>query len=597
MAIVPLEKLNLFGSADQKEAVLDELQQLGCVHLVSFGEPRKIDDSPDISSETRQAVKFLRSCPIRRRAVRSESNFQFEDVVHDARHVQQRQQRLQEERDELLLAIGNLTPWGDFRLPAEGELGTLRLWFYIVPHYRLRLLSQRDEAWQVVSRDRRFAYVIVISATEPEQMPVARVHVDDRPLSDLQQQLEEAEAELEELHWQRVALTRWSDLLARTIAVASDRAARQRAAYQAWSDPTLFVIQGWIPTADRERIREVSRAHSLGMTLEPPSDKDTPPTLLSNTGLTAGGQGAVTFYTTPAYRSWDPSSIVFFSFSIFFAMIMADAGYALVLGALLLILWRRIGRVSGGKRIRKLGVAIVVASVAYGVAVGSYFGLPPTSGSVLQTLHIINASDTTLMMQISIVLGAVHLSLANLALAWNRRWAPRMLASLGWVVMLAGGVSLGFGKTGMEPQTQLINCGVWSIVVGVFAVLLFSSERPWRTRKLGEHGLRLVDGLLSLTNISRAFGDVLSYLRLFALGLASAQLASTFNDLTYKASCCVGVGSLLAMVAVVFGHGLNFTLAIMSGVVHGLRLNCIEFFGWGLPEEGYPFRPFCKKAV
>lgn len=597
MAIVPLAKLNLFGSADQKEAVLDELQQLGCVHLVSFGQPQEIDDSPDISSETRQAVKYLRSCPIRRRAVSDDSDFQFEDVVREARYIELRQQQLQEDRDELLMAIGNLMPWGNFRLPAEGELGALRLWFYIVPHYRLRLLSQRDETWHVVSRDRRFAYVVVISAVEPEQMPVARVHLDGRPLRDLQQQLEETETELEELHWQRVTLTRWSDLLARTIALAGDQTARQHAARQAWSDPSLFVIQGWIPTVDKENISEFSRVHSLGMTIEPPSDNDTPPTLLSNTGLTAGGQGAVTFYTTPAYRSWDPSSIVFFSFSIFFAMIMADAGYALLLGGLVLLLWRRIGRLPGGKRLRTFGLAIVFASLGYGVAVGSYFGFPPGQRSFLQTLHVIDAADTTLMMQISIALGVAHLSLANLAKAWNRRWAPQMLGPLGWMVVLMGGLAMGFGRSGIEPQVALVKSGGWSIVMGVIAVLLFSSERPWRTRNLGQHGLRLVDGLLSLTNISRAFGDVLSYLRLFALGLASAQLASTFNDLTYKASCCFGVGSLLAVIVVAFGHGLNFALAIMSGVVHGLRLNCIEFFGWGLPEEGYPFEPFCRKAA
>ena len=91
--------------------------------------------------------------------------------------------------------------------------------------------------------------------------------------------------------------------------------------------------------------------------------------------------------------------------------------------------------------------------------------------------------------------------------------------------------------------------------------------------------------------------SVLSYLRLFALGLASTQLATTFNDLTFAASGSTTVGSLLAVIAVACGHGLNFVLAIMSGVVHGLRLNCIEFFGWGLSDEGYPFHPFSKKAT
>ncbi|HQZ67617.1 MAG TPA: V-type ATPase 116kDa subunit family protein, partial [Planctomycetaceae bacterium] len=202
-----------------------------------------------------------------------------------------------------------------------------------------------------------------------------------------------------------------------------------------------------------------------------------------------------------------------------------------------------------------------------------------------------------LMMQISVSVGVAHLAIANLALAWSRRWSMTMLSSIGWVAALVGGLGLGLGKSGASPQQSLIQYGTWFLAGGILSVLLFSSNRPIFTLSAKAHGQRLIDGLMSLTNISRAFGDVLSYLRLFALGLASAQLAGTFNDLTYKASCCVGVGSLLAIVAVVFGHGLNFVLAIMSGVVHGLRLNCIEFFGWSLPDEGYPFQPFCKRET
>jgi V/A-type H+-transporting ATPase subunit I len=278
-------------------------------------------------------------------------------------------------------------------------------------------------------------------------------------------------------------------------------------------------------------------------------------------------------------------------------MIMADAGYALLLGAILILFWRRLGRSLDGQRFRTLLLAIVVASVAYGIAVGSYFGLPPAKGTVLERLHVIDAANTTLMMQLSIAIGVAHLTLANLALAWNRRWSPLMLSSIGWVAVFLGGTALGFGKSGVGPQAALVQYGGWAIGAGLVAVLLFSSTRPILTLSLRDHRQRIIDGILALPNISRAFGDVLSYLRLFALGLASAQLAATFNELTYKASCCVGIGSLLAILVVVLGHGLNFTLAIMSGVVHGLRLNCIEFFGWTLLDEGYPFRPFCKKAV
>jgi V/A-type H+-transporting ATPase subunit I len=87
-------------------------------------------------------------------------------------------------------------------------------------------------------------------------------------------------------------------------------------------------------------------------------------------------------------------------------------------------------------------------------------------------------------------------------------------------------------------------------------------------------------------------------MRLFALGLASASLAGTFNGLASSVhNELPGLGLLAAILILVIGHGLNLGLSLMSGVVHGLRLNFIEFYKWGLPEEGTPFRKFARKEV
>ncbi len=598
MAIVPVAKVTLYGAADQKEAVIDGLQEMGCLHLLDLSQSRdEKAERQHLSPNAAQALKYLQACPTHRRAVKDGLNFQFDNVVDQVLSIEQQQQQLQAERDELQQSIAMLVPWGDFQLPTESEFGGLSFWFYAVPHYRLSSLEGSTATWRVVARDNRFAYVIVLSLDEPVGMPVPRTHLDDRPLSELQRRFETVEDQLEETHWQRVRLTRWIHQLSRTMGLAEDRAACERAAGQVFNDPSLFAIQGWTPQSMLEQIDSFARQRELGVTIEQPTAEDSPPTLLSNRGFAAGGEDAVTFYTTPAYRAWDPSGVVFLSFSLFFAMIMADAGYAMVLSILLLLFWRRLGKSAHTLRLRKLFVAIAVASIAYGVAIGSYFGFPPPTGSLVDKLNFIDASNTTGMMQISIAVGVVHLSIANLALAWSRRWSPMMLSSVGWVAALVGGLALGLGKSSTQPEQMLIQYGSWALETGLVGILLFSSPRPVFTWSAKDHAKRLIDGVLSLANISRAFGDVLSYLRLFALGLASAQLAATFNDLTYEASYSVGIGSLLAIVAVVLGHGLNFVLAIMSGVVHGLRLNCIEFFGWSLPDEGYPFQPFCRKAT
>jgi V/A-type H+-transporting ATPase subunit I len=105
-----------------------------------------------------------------------------------------------------------------------------------------------------------------------------------------------------------------------------------------------------------------------------------------------------------------------------------------------------------------------------------------------------------------------------------------------------------------------------------------------------------VDGFKGVAGLSKAFGDVLSYLRLFALGLASIKLAEAFNGLAAKSLSFKGVGILLALVVLLVGHSINLIMGIMGGVVHGLRLNVIEFFNWSLRGEGEQFHAFAVKG-
>jgi V/A-type H+-transporting ATPase subunit I len=114
---------------------------------------------------------------------------------------------------------------------------------------------------------------------------------------------------------------------------------------------------------------------------------------------------------------------------------------------------------------------------------------------------------------------------------------------------------------------------------------------------VGERPLmRVFRGFAALTGLSGAFGDVLSYMRLFALGLASASLAVAFNGMAGDVKEALpGVGFFFAIVVLLIGHTLNFVLSLSSGFIHGLRLNVIEFFKWGVKDEGTAYRPFERK--
>jgi len=335
------------------------------------------------------------------------------------------------------------------------------------------------------------------------------------------------------------------------------------------------------------------------VTIEPPAAADAPPTLLHNAEGIAGSEALVTFYKTPQYGSWDPSIVSFVSFAIFFAMIIADAAYGIVFALLTAFLWKKLGATQGGRRGRNMLVAIVAGTLFYGVLCGSYFGVSPSADSWLGRLRLIDSQSQAQMMPLTIIIGVIHLSLAHLVSAWLNRGRATALASLGWISVMIGATLAGMSvlvDISPERAEPLTQTGTVLLVGGLIAVLLFSSARPWRSLSIKNHAMRVLDGLQGLTNVSSLFGDALSYLRLFALGLASAKLSETFNGLGAAAWDNAGFGVIAAIAIVILGHTLNLLLSIMSGVVHGLRLNCIEFFKWSLPDEGYSFTAFAKKA-
>jgi V/A-type H+-transporting ATPase subunit I len=310
---------------------------------------------------------------------------------------------------------------------------------------------------------------------------------------------------------------------------------------------------------------------------------------MRNPPALAGGQDLVSFYTTPRYWLWDPSIIVFFSFALFFAMIFADAGYSALLGVVAAFLWKRLGRSEVGRRFRVLMGVLVGVGAGYGVMVGSYFGLSPPEGSILWHLKCLDMMNFDQMMKLSILTGASHLILANAVTAWHGRRSPAAAVAAAWVLVFAGGVAVWLGTSGRGDGVLLRNAGIAILAAGAAGIVLF-------TRREGPLWRRLLGGLQGLARLSNVFGDSLSYLRLFALGLASASLAGTFNDLAGQVREGVpGIGLLFALLILLLGHSLNFLLALASGVIHGLRLNFIEFFNWSISEEGRPFKAFARK--
>lgn len=588
MSILQLKKASLIGLTENKMHTLDRLQQLGLMHIIPLQEThlRAAQEATDINPELlKRSLQYLLSCQNKRRQVTRKNQLDLKKTLHEVDKNYSDRIALTERRDFLDKRIKDLAPWGEFSLPDLSDLNHQRLWFYLVPNFKMKEVATSSLPWAVVHQDNRYSYVVVISPKEPTAnlMPVPRTHTGDAPISQLREQLEETEIALEATEAQREALTRWIYLLQHSIASTENNALLTEVANQSLDFDEVFALQGWIAQRDLDQLQLFAEQQGLVLLSEDPDDDELPPTFMDNPESVGGGQEVVSFFQTPGYRSWDPSRVVFFSFVSFFAIIMSDAGYSLVLGAILAYYWQAMSHTETHCRLRAMGAALAGAGFVWGVMVGGYFGASAPL-PFLGSLKILDVNDFDSMMLLSICIGAGHLILGNLMMAWVRRKSTQALSAIGWATaVVAALVGWIFGFTPLH----------WAVFgAGLVLVLLFSGEKT-------DFSLAtLISGLLALTNLTKLFGDVLSYLRLFALGLASASLALTFNQLAADVAAALpGIGLLLQVLILIIGHLLNFVLTVVSGVIHGLRLNLIEFYNWSLADEGYPFQPFAKREV
>lgn len=598
MSIVRLRKATIVGIAKDKCDILSGLQELGCMHLIPLQErPHTLEEQQTTAAtDTAKALRYLRDSPVKRRQVPYDQGFDIYDVTEWVLRNQENRRKIMDYRDELRQRLKDLEPWGDFSFAPLDEMGGERLWFYTLPREKVRHLDDLHLPWEIVHLDPVTAWVVIISPDEPphDVLPVPRTHTGSNPLRHVREELETIEIELDEIEAERQALTRWITLIMKHMARAEDKAELEFALNHSSEGDTCFAVQGWIPEDRVDDVIAFTNRMGLAVIHEEPAPDDEPPTLLRSPQRISAGEDLVSFYQMPSYRGWDPSLILFFSFALFFAMILSDAGYAALLGLLLGAFWRKLGRSDGGRRWRVLLMLIVSTSIVWGAMVGSYFGLEPPQGDWLSRFKVFDLNDFDTMMKLSVSIGAIHIAMANtqMAMLW---WGDRKAGMhIGWIVVLIGGMTIWLGGTGGMANATVIGGGLLGL--GLLAVFFFSGRQ--RIDSFKGLLIRVLQGLQALTSFTKIFGDVLSYLRLFALGLASASLALTFNDLARQvAASSEGLGLLAAILILLVGHTLNLALALISGVVHGLRLNYIEFYNWGLSGEGYPFRAFRKKEL
>lgn len=607
MSIVSVIKIALVGTSARKEEALARLQAAGCLHVeptdmpspgMPTGQPVRgkpgAARSQPTRPESRRALAFLLASPMHCHPAGADEPFDALAIERRAIDIEERLHHIDEDTRRVQGRIRTLEPWGHFDLDGQLLNHGLRLWCYEVPHYLLHRIPNHVTAWEMVARDNLVAYVAVLHPTEPQGMPVERTHTGSVPLHDLQQHLQALHTEHDALQVERVLLTRWCNRLAASLVWLEDEAQRQHVAALAWEAEGLFALTAWVPEAAMLQLRELADELGLALSSQPPPPEELPPTLLHNQGLNKAGQALLGIFLVPGYSTWDPSAWVLVAFALFFGMVTADAGYALVMAGLML-LWRLRRRpsrtatpASDPARLHAMAWLLTASTGLWGVVTGTWFGVSAPATSWAGQWVLLDAADFRLMMRVSILIGLGHLVLANLSQARrNTGWQAR--ASLGWAAVLGGGGLLGFAQgLGWAQHWSVAGAAVASA-----GLLLALAAALIQAQGLGARAGALFNTLMRLPG---ALGDTLSYLRLFALGYAGASLAAAFNELAAQVVQGVpGFGVLLAMLLLLLGHALNLVLGVAGGFVHCLRLNFIEYLNWAGISEGRPFTPFKLK--
>jgi len=586
--IVKVKKITFIGLQEEKERFISRLQETGVTHVslpMEAVEPTEV--ARDLQKVT-EVRKFLSR--VAGKAAAPKLAADYSAICSKREELGQRETRLLSEIGVLKKEREILEPWGDFE-PQDIALFRskgLEVRFYRLARKVFETLSLEQFLCHV-TRQTEGEVAFVAMASSPFDLGVTEEKVPAKSLSQIDREVEIKRHELDQIKDEY-------QTLAEKVQALVDAEARLRDDYEyrrvllnadVALDNRLFILTCWSPIPEDELVKKVGEGFTLGHFSEDPAEGDRVPVLLSNKPAFDSGEDLVQVYSQPNYKDFDPSGIVLYAFSVFYGMIIGDAGYGLVSLALTVFLHWKVKSVSPlWIRFRRLCYCLSFSVLLFGIISASYFGISLGAENPLNKLLLLDLNTKegqNQVMLISIIMGMAHLSIA----LGIRFYRTRDLPALGWIIVIWSGYFL---LRSQMAQGQPNPIAMYIAIAGMALVVLFTS-------KSRNPILRLLMGLNGALGVIQLLADCLSYMRLFALGLATMYMCQTFNmlaEMPYNGLPYVGF--IPAVLILVFGHGINLLLGIMGGVVHGLRLNFLEWYRWCYEGDGLTFKPFRKIA-
>jgi len=351
--------------------------------------------------------------------------------------------------------------------------------------------------------------------------------------------------------------------------------------------------EGYIPEDKVSNVTEAAEQNGWGYVVREPrhDEYDLVPTLLKNPKWTHKIKPVMNFMgLVPGYDEIDVSKIFLVFFTFFTGILVGDAGYGLIFFALTLLTHWKTGFV---KKIEfGLFYTLSISVMIWGVLTGTYFGAETIANiPFLKQLQVEQLAsfggDNLMIQQFMFLIGAVHLSIGHIQKGWKYLNTVLAVAQVGWIAIVWG---LYFMVNKMVLGIPAPEFMVWLFIGGAILVALFSSP-----------GKPILKSMLSSLgnlplNVINGFSDIISYIRLYAVGLSTVLMASSFNDMAIGDGITTIASGIGAVLILILGHALNMTLAAMAVLVHGVRLNMLEYAGHASVEfSGSEYNPFKLK--
>ena len=362
----------------------------------------------------------------------------------------------------------------------------------------------------------------------------------------------------------------------------------------------LARLSGYVLAEKHQDFAGLAKANGWAFISDDPAEEDAVPTALRHNRFVQLLTPLTDFLgTVPGYREPDISLWFLLFFGIFFAMIFGDAGYG---GILVLLSLIGIGKAKGKGQPAPLAMQMFLylglLTVVWGTATCNWFGIPvdyiPAWLKNCSVPAISNATEESIrnanLMLFCFTLGLVQLTIGHLISIVRNIRSPQILGHIGSIAMLCGMYVVVLSLVVSREQYQ-INQPVLIAIGGGFALnFIFSNYQTGIGQSIIESFKNIITMFLGVVNV---FADIMSYIRLWAVGLAGSAISATVNQMAGPA-----LGSFLIFLGVLllfFGHGLNYIMNVLSVIVHGVRLNTLEFSNHvGLTWAGFKYEPFAE---